>query len=285
MRNTRTLHLAVATALLMALLGSAPVSANVALNGIEIGKDFNSVLDHMARTPDLVGPSLASIEEVNNILNPPPAATASAGMGMPGMPGVSQPPTVFPTTGPPMMGDPGMGAPAAPVELIPKGRSDYVFWAYHQVGKNGYTWTMYIMFDRGLTDSSKAGQVVGVVLWLTSKPQNKDTTHLSTPDAGADIQLGSNMTKLIGAYGYPNPMVKIGANYFLAYPDRQIAYTVNTTTHKVIGIEIGEKLLTLVPRQSAATAAGSTPTGTSGSMPGGANPSLAPLPGQPIQPK
>ena len=77
MRNTMALHLAVAAALLMALVGPAPVSANVALNGIEVGTTFKEVLDNTHRSPDLVGPSLASIEEVNNILDPPPAATAS----------------------------------------------------------------------------------------------------------------------------------------------------------------------------------------------------------------
>jgi len=276
--------------LLVTFAGVIPVLADIdVLNDVKLGMTFKEVLAAKFKPPDMVGPALASVEEVNNILNPPPASTTGAGMSIPGMPMGMTPPVASPMPSPSPMSPPfGITGPGATApDLVPKGRSDYIVWVYNE--ESGITkmqYTTYVIFNRGLATDADAGKVQGVVLWLKSQVRKSDKSNLSTPVP--ELQLGSNMTDLITKYNYPRPLAKIDANFFLAYPDQQIAYTVSSTTHKVIGIAIGGKMLTVVTRTSSTTPAattGTTPATPSSTMPPSGMPGSLPGMGVPMPPR
>lgn len=297
MRNFDAIRGAVVVMLLVTFAGMFPVSADIdTLNHVKLGMTFKEVLAATFKPPDLIGPTLSSVDEVNNILNPPPASSTGAGVGMPGMPGapgmpgmpgVMTPPVSSPMPSPSPMPPSGMPGPftsgpsgtSSTPDLVPKGRSDYVIWVYKDhSGITKMQYVTYVVFNRGLATDADAGKVVGVVLWQISQVRKSDKSNLDTPVP--ELQLGSNMTELIAKYNYPKPLAKIDANFFLAYPDQQIAYTVSATSHKVIGIAIGAKMLTVVSRTSTTTPAATTgatpattttpipPTGLPGPMPG-----------------
>lgn len=224
------------------------------LNGVKINDSFDLVLAAIG-SPQSVGPSLASIAEVNNILRPPPVSTGFTGMDIPGMPPVGSATPIAPPNMPPTMAPPSSPwgtEPTTPVDptadLVAKGRSNYICWMYtgnikdKPDPKSG--WATYVLFNRGLGRSGRfnAGKVASVTVWLYDLSASGIPAAATTYNG---IGLGAKMSAVTDRFGFPNPMIKIGNTFALSYSG--VTYSVDATTRKVIGICLFDKLLTLVP--------------------------------------
>lgn len=221
------------------------------LSGVRINDSFDLVLAAKG-SPHSVGPTLASVAEVNNILRPPPVSTGFTGMGGTGMPPTGGAQPIMPPIGPGMM-PPGPGEyPAQPVDptadLVAKGRSDYICWMYSGNNKEKPDpksgWASYVLFNRGLGRAGRfnAGKVVAVAVWLFDQSAS-DVPAANTTYNG--IALGAKMSSVTDRFGFPNPMIKIGNTFALSYSG--VTYSVDASTRKVIGICLFDKLLTIVP--------------------------------------
>lgn len=253
MRNCRIDRL-LTLALLVCLAGifqSGIAYGQASLSGVSINSSFDLVLAAKG-APHSVGPTLASIAEVNNILRPPPVSTGFSGMGdTGGMPsgGAAQP--IGPPIGPGMMPPGGMnpGVPVDPTaDLVAKGRSDYICWMYTGNNKDKPDpqsgWATYVLLQRGLGRAGRfnAGKVAAVAVWLYDQSVS-DIPAANTTYNG--IGLGAKMSAVTDRFGFPNPMIKIGNTFALSYSG--VTYSVDASTRRVIGICLFDKLLTIVP--------------------------------------
>jgi hypothetical protein len=127
-------------------------------------------------------------------------------------------------------GLPTLGGPstATSTQKI-KGHSKYLAWSYK---KDGYR--MYIILDR------QKGLVSAVVLWLTN------TTKFTKPITPTSITFGSSVSDIINVYNYPDYSTKVGSSLLYYYPDKDITFSIDTATRKVIGIAIANKSLTAI---------------------------------------
>ncbi|HEX2948063.1 MAG TPA: hypothetical protein VHV83_00585 [Armatimonadota bacterium] len=265
------------TVIPLLVLGFTSVQAQqVSLNGVNLNAKYNEVLSAKGM-PHYIGPSLESADDITNILIPPPLPTTASAGGDTGLM-------------PAMGADPGLagggfapGVPVAPTvgtggsttaDQKPKGQFDYVIWMYEGNSKNGPDkkdgFTTYVFFDK------KNGTVIEVVTWLNDLKRSID---VKAPNS---IALGSSLSKILSTFGYPKPFAKIGANFVCPYPDKQVTFSIDAATKKVIGIAVGRKPLTGI---SVAPTITSTPDAPPATAPGAAPGAFgAPQQGPPLPP-
>lgn len=119
-----------------------------------------------------------------------------------------------------------------------KGRSDYMVWMYE--GNKPNVPDVSAGFDTYIILNRATGGVVAVVLW--SHVPGKVIKGLQTPN---NINLGNFMVNVLDTYGNPEGAVKIVDNLFvLSYPEKNVTYSIDSATRRVIGIAIGDKAWT-----------------------------------------
>jgi hypothetical protein len=210
----------VALALLCTLWAALPAGAQARLQretflaGVSVGSSFLDVLNGRG-LPHYIGPALPTADEIENVLDPPPASlvdTAAAAVGgTPGMPG-------------------GAAMPGSPAAAPKPPREKYIVWMYagdSPVANPASGWNMYVVFD-------KRGTVVSVVVSLKtpkSLPPGFSTT--------SGIRLGSKLFPLIDLYDWPEPFSQIGGQFFLSYPDKNVTFAVDKASRSVVTIAVG----------------------------------------------
>jgi len=217
-----------------ALAQSSYLQRETTLNGIAIGATYSQVLA-VKGAPHGVGPSLPTVEDVWNALDPPPVETANALVEQMG----------------------GASAPELPrqdaarnaiyAQYMPrknfKSDSDYIAWEYIGGGAKSdrtYGWVQYILFNR-------SGRVAGIVMYC---PGNSERARFVTRTK-SNITFLSTLADVTRAYTLPEPIVRydkgywpdainsIEQTYYLTLPEQNVTFTFNSATRKVIAIAVG----------------------------------------------
>lgn len=253
MRQRLSIHWLTGLGLLVGMLALVPASAQMRpgretqLGGVTLGSTFVEVLRDLGM-PAMIGPALGSADDISEYLNPvkPQASVAMAAPAAAPMGPV----------GPGMASGMGSGATA------PKPQPEYTIFLYRNRG--GAIWNHYVFFNRG-------GYVVSIVATVASPGKQAPAR------AATNVGFAQRLTEVVRAYDWPEPFAKVGSNYFCNYPDRNIAFSLDTGTRTVIGIAVGVPM-TVLPSEN-------SKTGTGG---GGGNPMMgAPgtLPGSALMPR
>jgi hypothetical protein len=215
-------------ALLAITLGMvAPATAQVrresTLNGVTINSGCLEVLKALGM-PQYIGPALPGAAAIEKILNPPPEMATMTGPAAPMAPAG------------PGMPDPGLAA--GPPK--PKPEEEYIVWMYQGVKSDGSRYTVnlngghctYVILD-------KYGKVVGVVVAVDNPNINPGIYTASRDADGKRVGFGTRLIDMVKVFDWPEPFARIDKYYFCAYPDRNITFSLDTATRKVVVMALG----------------------------------------------
>ena len=228
-------------ALLLAVVlpGLAQVGPPVELrlNGIRIGSTYVDVLK-MHGIPTFVGPAKTNADEVMGVLDPTElateAATVAASVSTPG------------------------GTSTVDEEAMRL--QQMTIWEYFgtlgnaRAGRNPNGGWVTLVFING------QGTVVGVCVTLTKAGAKPPI------ETESGVSFGTRMMDIVSGKGYdwPDPLRRVDGNMFLSYPNKDVAFTVSSTTRRVICMSVGMPLSIMMEGASA----GDTATSGAHTLPG-----------------
>lgn len=210
------------------------------LNGITLGSSYADVLAKRGM-PLGVGPAVNSVDEIWNLLDPPPIEVAEElrSVAAPGVPST---------------GASRMALYAEMKERAYQLRPEYVIWEYVQRNAQGKidpkaAWATYVIFDG-------KGKVIGVVVMA----DHAGATVPAEIRTKSDIRIGSLLFDVTRTYSWPDPLIQYGNYFFCNYPDQDVAFTVNADTRRVTAIAIGLPVTANLLNNSRSSVENPTPT-------------------------
>lgn len=240
----------VALSILLAVPVSAQNKRETTLNEVTLNFTAPQVIDKRGM-PHYIGPALPGADAIEKILNPPPELPtmgASGGPMAPAGPGMPDPSAV---AGPPK----------------PKPEDEYIVWMYEGNSKDGTAslgegFSTYVIFD-------KFGKVVGVtVAW--DKADGFPPPIFSTRRGanGEKVGFGTRLIDMVKLYDWPDPFVRLDKYYFCAYPDANIAFSLDTGTRKVMVMSVGMLVTVLKSEGKSDSSSGGPLLSGPGALPG-----------------
>lgn len=196
------------------------------LNSITLGSSYADVLAKCGM-PHGVGPAVASVEEIWNLLDPPERVSEVAqelqSVAAPGLP------------------NPG----AARISLYSgmktrayQLRPQHCVWMYvgDSIASNKWRdmpdpraqWATYVIFN-------EQGRVVGVVV-MTDSAKIQVPKHIRT---SSNITIGSTLIDVAQVYTWPDPLIQYEGYFFCSYPDQNVTFTIDVNTRQVTTMAIG----------------------------------------------
>ncbi|HOF87406.1 MAG TPA: hypothetical protein PLZ36_04775 [Armatimonadota bacterium] len=245
--------IALALFLLLAASSAAQVRRETMLNGVTINAGAPDVLKALG-LPHYIGPALPGAEAIEKILNPPPLmAMGGAAPAAPAAPGM-----------------PDGGVAAGPPK--PKPEEEHIVWLYEGVRWNGTSYSTnlnaghatYVIFD-------KYGKVAGVVMSVDTPATNPGIYMSSRGPQGEKVGFGTRMIEMVTVYDWPDPLARLDKYYFAAYPDRNVTFSLDSATRKVVVMAIGMPVTVIRGAEKAAGGAIGALDGGVG-LPGGVVP-------------